>query len=102
MNAPVQIIDLFAGPGGLGEGFSAYVDKRGQPSFKIGLSIEMEASAHRTLELRAFYRQFPAGEAPDAYYEFLAGKLGADPRRPFSRIGATRSRRKRLGAKRKS
>lgn len=80
MNACVQIIDLFAGPGGLGEGFSGYRNKGGHSSFKIGLSVEMEASAHRTLQLRAFYRQFPAGEAPNAYYDFLAGKLGPDPR----------------------
>ena len=79
MNTTVRIIDLFAGPGGLGEGFSAHRNKRGQPSFKMGLSIEMEPSAHRTLELRAFYRQFPIGEAPDAYYDFLAGKLGPIP-----------------------
>lgn len=79
MNASVQIIDLFAGPGGLGEGFSAYLNDAGQPSFKIGLSVEMEATAHRTLQLRAFYRQFPVGGAPSAYYDFLAGKLGPDP-----------------------
>ena len=79
MNTPVRIIDLFAGPGGLGEGFSGHLNSHGQQSFKIGLSVEMEASAHRTLELRAFYRQFPAGEAPDAYYDFLANKLGPDP-----------------------
>lgn len=79
MTQPIPIIDLFAGPGGLGEGFSALRDNSGQPKFRIALSIEMEASAHRTLQLRAFYRQFPDGEAPQDYYDFLAGDLGNDP-----------------------
>lgn len=79
MTQPVPIIDLFAGPGGLGEGFSALRDNAGQRKFRIALSIEMEASAHRTLQLRAFYRQFPYGGVPQDYYDFLAGKLGTDP-----------------------
>jgi len=69
---PIPVIDLFAGPGGLGEGFSAL--HRGNESvFKIKLSIEKDAYAHRTLELRAFFRQFLTGRAPEAYYEYLAG-----------------------------
>jgi len=74
-----RIIDLFAGPGGLGEGFSAYKDTSGNHPFKIALSVEKEASAHKTLQLRAFYRQFPDGKAPKAYYDYLAGKLGPSP-----------------------
>lgn len=70
----VPVIDLFAGPGGLGEGFSSLLDASGQPCFKIGLSVEKEASAHRTLKLRSFFRQFPPGKAPDKYYEFLKKK----------------------------
>jgi DNA (cytosine-5)-methyltransferase 1 len=80
MTKPIPIIDLFAGPGGLGEGFSALRDHIGQRRFRIALSIEMEASAHSTLQLRAFYRQFPDGEAPQEYYDFLAGTLGSDPK----------------------
>ena len=79
MGRPLKIIDLFAGPGGLGEGFSAYQNEIGEHSFKICLSVEKEASAHKTLQLRAFYRQFPAGEAPSLYYDYLAGKLGKEP-----------------------
>ncbi len=71
MHHKIPIIDLFAGPGGLGEGFSAFsVPDRGDP-FEIALSIEKEPNAHRTLTLRAFFRQFPAGKAPEAYYEYL-------------------------------
>jgi len=50
---PIQIVDLFAGPGGLGEGFSSLDNGE---SFKIIVSAEMESSAHQTLRLRAFYR----------------------------------------------
>lgn len=79
MKKPLKIIDLFAGPGGLGEGFSAFKDDNGKHPFRISLSVEKEASAHKTLQLRAFYRQFPEGEVPQIYYDFLAGKHGKDP-----------------------
>ena len=64
------VIDLFAGPGGLGEGFSSFTRCGCQP-FQINLSIEKDSSAHRTLQLRSFFRKFPAKEAPEAYYDFL-------------------------------
>ncbi len=73
----IPIIDLFAGPGGLGEGFSA-VRRNRQRVFKIALSIEKDSLAHRTLELRAFFRQFPDRHAPDEYYDYLAGELTRD------------------------
>ena len=79
MTKPFKIIDLFAGPGGLGEGFSAFKDADASHPFRISLSVEKEPSAQRTLQLRAFYRQFPEGEAPQAYYDFLSGKLGNNP-----------------------
>lgn len=67
----IPIIDIFAGPGGLGEGFSSLLDKRDIPVFKIKLSIEKEEHAHRTLLLRAFFRQFKKGKVPNEYYEVL-------------------------------
>lgn len=79
MAKQIKIIDLFAGPGGLGEGFSSYLDANGKSPFKIALSIEKEASAHSTLTLRAFYRQFVRGDAPDEYYKFLSGSRGKRP-----------------------
>jgi DNA (cytosine-5)-methyltransferase 1 len=77
MNIPIPIIDIFAGPGGLGEGFSALRNDGGDPLFKIKLSIEMDEFAHRTLELRAFFRQFIGSnrKTPVDYYEYLAGKI---------------------------
>jgi DNA (cytosine-5)-methyltransferase 1 len=76
---PIKVIDLFAGPGGLGEGFSAFKDSSGQQRFKIALSIEKEASAHRTLTLRSLFRQYADGEAPEVYYDFMRGDLGDFP-----------------------
>jgi DNA (cytosine-5)-methyltransferase 1 len=72
---PIPVVDLFAGPGGLGEGFSSYRDQNGFSPFRISLSIEKDYTAHQTLELRSFVRQFGSDGAPDAYYKFLAGKL---------------------------
>jgi DNA (cytosine-5)-methyltransferase 1 len=71
---PIHVVDIFAGPGGLGEGFSSYVpDGRSEPAFKISVSAEMETNAARTLRLRSFFRQFPAGEVPESYYEYVRG-----------------------------
>lgn len=72
MNKPIKIIDLFAGPGGLGEGFSSYKYKKISP-FKIAISIEKEPCEHQTLSLRSFYRQFK--ELPQEYYDYLQGKI---------------------------
>jgi len=71
---PIPIIDLFAGPGGLGEGFASLRSKL-RPLFKIALSIEKDFFAHQTLELRAFFRQFPHREVPREYYEYLALRI---------------------------
>lgn len=71
MNSPIPVIDLFAGPGGLGEGFSAYKPRNESHPFKIALSIEKDSLAHQTLQLRSFIRQFQRG-APQAYYDMLS------------------------------
>lgn len=69
----MPVIDLFAGPGGLGEGFSA---SGNQQRFKIALSVEMDPVAHQTLQLRAFFRQFGSrSEVPAAYYAHLRGEI---------------------------
>jgi DNA (cytosine-5)-methyltransferase 1 len=72
---PIPVIDLFAGPGGLGEGFSSLLSATGERVFKIKLSIEKDEYAHRTLELRAFFREFLPKKAPDDFYEYLRGKI---------------------------
>lgn len=77
----IPIIDLFAGPGGLGEGFSQVGWKEGNPFFRIGLSVEKEPAAHRTLKLRSFVRQFKYDEIPAEYFSFL--KEGKNPEELF-------------------
>jgi DNA (cytosine-5)-methyltransferase 1 len=71
MEKSIPIIDLFAGPGGLGEGFSSLKGNK----FKIALSIEKDPVAHRTLRLRAFYRQFAGKRVPEIYYKVLRGEI---------------------------
>jgi len=71
------IVDLFAGPGGLAEGFVGYQDQRGAYPFYIEFSVEMEESAHRTLLLRSFIRQF-GRNFPDEYYSYLKNDLDQD------------------------
>lgn len=74
-DAPIPVIDLFAGPGGLGEGFSSLRDETGQRVFRIGVSIEKDEVAHRTLSLRALFRSFPDGKVPDCYYDYVRGAI---------------------------
>lgn len=66
----IPVIDLFAGPGGLGEGFMSYKNGDNKSFFDIKLSIEKDSNAHKTLTLRSFYRQFDkdARPIPDEYY----------------------------------
>ena len=74
MLKPIKVVDLFAGPGGLGEGFSS-VGPDDAPTFKIVASVEKEASAHSTLTLRAFTREFTDRVLPEEYYEYLRGEI---------------------------
>jgi DNA (cytosine-5)-methyltransferase 1 len=72
---PFPIIDLFAGPGGLAEGFSSLVNQDNERIFQIKLSIEKDPHAHETLTLRSFVRQFPFRELPEEYYQFLREEI---------------------------
>jgi len=68
MTTPIKVVDLFAGPGGLGEGFSS-LDQGN--AFSILLSAEMDAAAHQTLQLRAYYRAARGSQKDLApYYKF--------------------------------
>jgi len=70
------IVDLFAGPGGLGEGFSSFQHGSTNP-FRVALSVEASEPAHQTLLLRSFFRQFPRTRVPDDYYRVLRQELTA-------------------------
>ncbi|MDZ5435403.1 DNA cytosine methyltransferase [Pseudomonas fluorescens] len=68
-STPLQVVDLFAGPGGLGEGFSSLNSGN---SFNVIVSAEMDPAARKTLRLRAYYRSIKKNN-PDAledYYKF--------------------------------
>lgn len=67
----IPVIDLFAGPGGLGEGFSAYTPDEIEFPFRIGLSVEKDPVARETLRLRSFFRQFHRDDVPEVYYRML-------------------------------
>ena len=69
----IPVVDLFAGPGGLGEGFSALNDGK---SFHIVVSAEKDPVAHLTLRLRVFYRLLRS-ERPELlsdYYSYCHGE----------------------------
>lgn len=74
----VPVIDVFAGPGGLGEGFNAFESQNGEYPFKTALSIEMDTLAHRTLRLRSFFRQFRRDCVPDTYYRYIQGQIALE------------------------
>ena len=73
--SPFPVIDLFAGPGGLGEGFSSIVDGRGDRRFEVKISVEKDEIAHKTLSLRALFRSFRNGAIPDSYYDYVRGNI---------------------------
>lgn len=68
------VIDLFAGPGGLGEGFSSIKTRECRPVFLPVASFECDQHAHQTLQLRHFFRLFDLNP-PSEYYRYLAGKM---------------------------
>lgn len=66
LSKPIQIVDLFAGPGGLGEGFTSSGDGN---RFEIVVSAEKDPKAWQTLRLRAFYRLLKK-RRPDLLFEY--------------------------------
>jgi len=76
MTRSFKTVDLFAGPGGLAEGFSSLRDETGHRIFDIVLSVEKEVSAFATLRLRSFVRQF--NKIPQTYYDYIAGRISKD------------------------
>jgi DNA (cytosine-5)-methyltransferase 1 len=75
---PIPVIDLFAGPGGLGEGFSSIVNGNGERRFALRVSIEKDPVAYRTLSLRALFRAFRKGAVPDSYYDYVRGNISRE------------------------
>jgi len=69
------VVDLFAGPGGLGEGFASYRAASNAPVFRSVVSIEHDEAAHRSLLLRHFFRNFGDDGVPDDYYAYLNDEI---------------------------
>ena len=67
------VIDLFAGPGGLGEGFSALEHDR--VGFDVVMSVEKDPAAHKTLLLRSFFRHLVDDSQRQLYYQYLRGEV---------------------------
>ena len=70
----IAVIDVFAGCGGLSEGFSQ-LNNNGTFPFDVRLHIEKEKSPIRTLLLRTFYHQFRESEVPESYYAYVRGQM---------------------------
>lgn len=88
----IKVVDLFSGPGGLGEGFSS-VDNGS--AFSIAVSAEMESSAHSTLVLRAFFRlcsKTGDRKAMAAYYDFCNRASAMHPSWSMQRTSGAHSR----------
>ena len=75
----IPVVDLFAGAGGLSEGFASLVDADGLPVFQPVMSVEKDPDACETLRLRAFLSRIAAAEPglPWEYEQFLRDR---DPR----------------------
>lgn len=72
----IPVIDLFAGPGGLGEGFS----KAEGADFEIVLSIEKDEMAHETLRMRAAHRAlFRDADASEATWRQWDSLVRSEP-----------------------
>lgn len=67
-NQSLSFIDLFAGAGGLSEGFI-------QAGFRPIAHVEMDQFAAQTLETRTAYYCFKAAGKLGIYYDYLKGKL---------------------------
>ncbi|WP_240720349.1 DNA cytosine methyltransferase [Pseudarthrobacter sp. NamB4] len=69
------VIDLFAGPGGLNEGFSSVRDEHGNFVYKTLASFEMDTLACQTLRLRATYRELVrSGGDLRPYFDYIEGR----------------------------
>ncbi|WP_159802742.1 DNA cytosine methyltransferase [Arthrobacter zhaoguopingii] len=75
------LIDLFAGPGGLNEGFSSVTAGEGEYAFENLASFEMDAYACETLRLRETFRHLTrTGADTSGYFDYILG------RKPWSEI----------------
>jgi DNA (cytosine-5)-methyltransferase 1 len=74
LSSPINVIDLFAGPSGLGEGLASFKGPApGKPknAFEIACSIECDPHAHQTLQLRSMQRKLSSRNDRESFLEYL-------------------------------
>ncbi len=76
MNSVIPVVDVFAGCGGLAEGFN--IRQGDDFPFDVRLYIEKDTAALNTLRLRSFFHQFRIAETPESYYEYLKGSINRE------------------------
>lgn len=82
----IPIIDLFAGPGGLNEGFCRVRDSHGRKVFDTIVSVERDSFAHQTLELRALFRRLESERDRKIYFQYVTGEISRSDL--FEKVGA--------------
>ena len=70
----IKFVDIFAGPGGLNEGFASLRNQDGKEVFRSTVAAEMDKHAVATLQLRKFYRECLSAGNIDSYIDFIKGK----------------------------
>ena len=71
MASTLNYIDLFAGAGGLSEGFA-------RKGFNPVAHVEMNADACKTIETRVAYQYLKANGQAEKYYDYLKGKISRE------------------------
>lgn len=71
MASTLNYIDLFAGAGGLSEGFA-------REGFNPVAHVEMNPDACKTIETRISYQYLKANGEEDKYYDYLKGKISRE------------------------
>ncbi len=89
MHQSIPFVDIFAGPGGLSEGFSSFsVATSGEDfyPFRSIISAEKEESAFHTLRMRAFLRFFIYNKKydcpPEIYIDYVTAKTNNEKKSP--------------------
>ena len=71
MASTLNYIDLFAGAGGLSEGFT-------REGFNPVAHVEMNPDACRTIETRIAYQYLKANGNEDQYHKYLKGEISRE------------------------
>lgn len=83
----IPVVDLFSGPGGLGEGLH-----QADLGFRTVAAFEMDHWAHQTLTLRAAFHELErSGSTPDAYFDLLQGGVSFEQAAKDKVLGAALS-----------